>query len=97
WHGAKLGKPDWTGESRALGMHLLGPGGDKPIYLFANAHWEARAFELPRLAPGRSWRRFADTSLLPGEDAVEPGEEPSLPPGRTCVAGPRSTVVLVGR
>jgi len=97
WHGAKLGKPDWTGESRTIGMHLLGPGGDEPLYLFANAHWEATAFDLPRLPPGRSWRRFVDTSLAPGEDALEPGEEAPLPPGRSYVAGPRSTVVLVGR
>ena len=74
-----------------------GAGGDEPIYLIANAHWEATAFELPRLPPGRSWRRFVDTSLAPGEDALEPGEEAPLPPGRTYVAGPRSTVVLVGR
>ena len=78
-------------------MHLLGPGGDEPVYLFANAHWEARTFDLPRLGPGKSWRRFVDTSLPPGEDALEPGEEAPLPPGRTGVAGPRSCVVLVGR
>ena len=97
WHGVKLGKPDWTGDSRTLGMHLLAAGGDETIYLLVNAHWEPRAFELPRLAPGKSWRRFVDTSLSPGEDAVEPGEEAPVPQGRTYAAGPRSTVVLVGR
>ena len=96
WHGTKLGKPDWTGDSRALGMHLLSAGGDEPIYLITNAHWEAGAFDLPRLPAGVVWRRFVDTSLPPGQDALEPGTETPIPPGRYA-AGPRSVVVLVGR
>ena len=58
-----------------------GAGGDEPIYLIANAHWEAKAFELPKLAAGMSWRRFLDTSLPPGEDALEPGAEVAGPAG----------------
>ena len=96
WHGTRLGKPDWTGESRVLAMHLLPTAGDEPIYLVANAHWEAKAFELPRLPAGKSWRRFLDTSLPPGDDALEPGAEAPVAAGRYAV-GPRSVVVLVGR
>ena len=96
WHGTRLGKPDWTGESRVLGMHLLAAGGDEGIYLIANAHWEAKAFELPKPAAGKAWRRFLDTSLPPGEDALPPGAEVPIPTGRYA-AGPRSVVVLVGR
>jgi isoamylase len=97
WHGVRLGEPDWTGESRTLGMHLLGSNGDDPIFLFVNAHWERNPFELPRPGPGRRWRRFVDTTLAPPEDAAEPGAEAGLPSGRTYVAGPRSVVVLVAR
>jgi glycogen operon protein len=97
WHGAKLGQPDWDRESRSLGMHLLAANGDEPIYLFANAHWEARTFDLPRLAAGKTWRRFVDTSRDAGEDALEPGGEAPLASPRSGVAGPRSVVVLVGR
>ena len=96
WHGTKLGKPDWTGESRSLGVHLLAAGGDDALYIVANAHWEARVFELPQLPPGKSWRRFLDTSLPPGEDALPPGSEAPIAAGRYG-AGPRSVVVLVGR
>ena len=96
WHGTKIGKPDWTGESRTLGMHLLGAEGDEPIYLITNAHWEAKAFELPKLPAGIVWRRFLDTSLPPREDALEPGAEAPVAAGRYSV-GPRSVVVLVGR
>ena len=56
-------------------MHLTGADGDEPIYLFANAHWEPRTFDLPRLPAGKTWRRFVDTSRGPGEDALEPGSE----------------------
>jgi glycogen operon protein len=97
WHGAKLGKPDWDGPSRVLGMHLTGADGDEPIYIFVNAHWEPRTFDLPRLPAGKTWRRFVDTSRPTGEDAVEPGQEVPLPAGRSSVAAPRSVVVLVGR
>jgi len=98
WHGTRLGRPDWDGDARVLGMHLLGTNGDDPIYLMANAHWEEHRFELPALSPGRSWRRFVDTSLPPGEDAAPPGEETPLPRAtRTYAVGPRSVVVLVGR
>jgi glycogen operon protein len=96
WHGTWLGKPDWSGESRVLAMQLLPDSGDDALYLAANAHWEAKSFELPRLAAGKSWRRFVDTSLAPGEDALEPGSEAPVIAARYA-AGPRSVVVLVGR
>ncbi len=97
WHGTRLGRPDWTGETRALAMHLLEAAGDEAIYLAVNAHWEAKSFELPRLSPGKSWRRFLDTSLPPGDDAVEPGAEPPVASPRSQAVGSRSVVVLVGR
>lgn len=96
WHGVKLGKPDWEEESRELGMHLASSG-DDDVYVFANAHWEPRRFELPRLKAPRRWRLFVDTSREPGADAAEPGSEAALPSSRAYVAGPRSVVVLVGR
>jgi glycogen operon protein len=77
-------------------MHLLAADGDEAIYLIANAHWEARTFELPKPLPGTAWRRFVDTSLPPGDDAREPGAEVSVAGGRYD-AFPRSVVVLVGR
>jgi glycogen operon protein len=97
WHGTSLNQPDWKEESRELGMYLDGAGGDDPLYLFANAHWEPRRFELPVLKGALRWRRFVDTSLDPGSDAADPGSEPPLPSARGYVAGPRSVVVLVGR
>jgi isoamylase len=97
WHGTKREKPDWSPESRILAMQLRGGRKDDDIYLIANAHWEAHEFDLPRIAPGKSWRRFLDTSLEPPHEIEEPGQEPVLVRRSSYVAGPRSTVVLVGR
>ena len=69
WHGTKLGKPDWTGESRALGMHLLGAGGDDPIYLID---------ERPL---GGEGLRAAEAPRGDGLAAL-PGHEPSARRGR---------------
>lgn len=97
WHGTGLGRPDWGPEARTLAMELRPTGGDDAILLIANAHWEPRRFALPPLGPGKGWRRFVDTSLAPGEDALEPGDEAPLGSPKTYSAGPRSIVVLVGR
>ena len=97
WHGAKPGKPDWTPESRSLAMQILPAPNDETICVIAHAHWEPKAFELPRLPPGKSWRRFLDTSLPPGDDALEPGAEVPVTSDRSYAVGPRSVVVLVGR
>jgi glycogen operon protein len=97
WHGTKLAKPDWGPESRTLAMHILATPLDEAIYLAANAHWEQQRFELPRLPPGKAWRRFVDTSLPPGDDALEPGSEAAVAAERGYTLGPRSVVVLVGR
>jgi pullulanase/glycogen debranching enzyme len=78
-------------------MQILPAPGDETIYLAANAHWEPLVFELPKLPPGKSWRRFVDTSLPAGDDALEPGAEAALASARGYAAGPRSVVVLVGR
>jgi glycogen operon protein len=75
WHGARPGKPDWTAESRSVVMQILAAPNDETILVIAHAHWDPKAFELPKLPAGKSWRRFVDTSLPPGDDALEPGAE----------------------
>jgi glycogen operon protein len=97
WHGAKPGKPDWTPESRSLAMQILPAPNDETLLVIAHAHWEPKAFELPKLPAGKSWRRFLDTSLPPGDDALEPGAEAPVGSERSYAVGPRSVVVLVGR
>ena len=97
WHGTRLAKPDWSAEARTLAMQILPTQQDEAIYVAVNAHWEAKPFELPKAPAGRTWRRFLDTSLAPGEDALEPGSEAPVASEKSYALGPRSVVVLVGR
>jgi glycogen operon protein len=96
WHGVRLDQPDWSGSSRTLAYTLTGAGDDVPIHIIINAHTAALVFELPRPAPGRSWRRAVDTSLPSPEDLAPVGEEPTWSSDGYEVAA-RSVVVLVER
>jgi glycogen operon protein len=100
WHGVKLYQADWSWESRSLAMHLYTrpgqPRSQEHIYLISNAHWAAHEFELPAAA-GWQWVRVVDTSLESPDDIAEPGAEQPLADPRRYMAGPRSTVVLLGR
>ena len=100
WHGVKLYQPDWGWDSHTLAMHVYTrPGEERApehIYLISNAHWEPHEFELP-VARDWQWVRVVDTGLESPEDIAEPGAEPPLADARWYTAGPRSTVVLLGR
>ena len=98
WHGAELGKPDWSWESRSLALHLHGIEGGQTdnIYFIAHAHWEEETFALPHL-PGRRWWRVVDTTQAPPHDIAEPGAEDVLVDQKRYAVGPRSVVVLVGK
>ena len=97
WHGVRLHQPDWSWQSRALAVQFSGGAGGGDIFLIANAYWEPLTFELPALLGGRQWRRKLDTSRPSPEDIVESGQEPALRDQKSCAAGPRSVVALVGR
>ncbi len=97
WHGTKRNQPDWSWESRSIGMHIIGmgeTGETEHIHLIVNAYWEGVRFELPELA-GWEWRRFADTSLAAPNDIVDPGLDLPLAVQSDYLAGPRSVVILV--
>jgi isoamylase len=99
WHGVRLGKADWSRESRSLAMHLSQRHHGAPpedIYLIANSYWESLTFELPALL-GRQWYRFLDTTREPPLEIMEEGLEVLLEDQRVCEVGPRSVVVLVGQ
>lgn len=97
WHGTRLGQPDWSGESRSLAMHLSGStpqGRAKDMFLIANAHWEPKEFELPRLE-SRHWLRFVDTNYQ-GDEAITELDK-MRPLNEQCVyhVGSRSIAVLM--
>jgi glycogen operon protein len=99
WHGSRLDHPDWSWDSRSLGMYLYGYGSEgcrDDIYIIANADPMGVDYDLPPLEDGR-WHRFVDTALDDDQAAIEPGREPVLPDQRRYPVQGRSVVVLVGR
>ena len=70
---------------------------DDFIYVAMNMYWEALPCELPRLPDGMRWHVFANTGVASPDDIRQPGTEPELPNGDSCLLGGRSVVILVGR
>ncbi len=103
WHGQKAWNADWSAESRRIAFLLCGrhaKGGtvdDNAIYVAMNMHWEAAAFELPRLPHGAIWHVFANTDAKPSQDIWQPGKEVKLADQSGFLVGPRSVVILVGK
>lgn len=95
WHGFKRYQPDWSEESRSLGMQLIGGDHDNDIYLIVNAHWEDHEFELPVPSRGKSWKLFVDTYQMPPYDIYEKGKEPLLYGLWKIRVKSRSMVVLI--
>ena len=103
WHGVRAWQPDWSWDSRLLGMLRCGrhaKGGTQPdahIYLAINAHWEAHDLELPVLPNGCQWRVFADTGASSPDDVHPVGREPRLPDQEHYRLAAHSTLILLGR
>ncbi len=103
FHGRRAWAPDWSPESRQLGVLFCGaaPPEDEQtrdmIYVIMNAHWETAAFELPRLSRGVAWHVAVNTSMPPPEDSYPPGGEALLDDQAEMIVGARSVAILVGR
>jgi glycogen operon protein len=92
WSGLTPGQPDWSPESRALAMHLLGQGGEPDLLVLVNTGSTSADFELPP-QEGR-WLRCVDTALASPDDLIERGVE-LLTAGRYTVAA-HATAILIG-
>lgn len=97
WHGTSPFEPDWSRESRSLGMMLSGAPTDSDIFIIANAHWERRWFELPACTVDGSWHRVIDTSLPYLEEILPTGHETPLIDPLSYSVAPRSLVVLISK
>ncbi len=95
WHGQKRYKPDWTGETRCLGMHLMGGDQDNDLYLIVNANWQDHHFELPVPPKNKSWRMFIDTYQNSPYDIYEKSKKPNLHGLWNIIVKQRSIVVLI--
>jgi glycogen operon protein len=95
WHGARVGEPDWTGQSRALAFHLHGGHGGPDFFVIFNSHWEWQKFHLPPHGGQWRWRRLVDTNLPVPDDIVEEREAVWLQPADHYIVAPRSAVILM--
>jgi glycogen operon protein len=94
WHGVKLGRPDWSWNSRSLALGVQGRRG--LFHLIMNAYWEALEFELPSRPDGalHGWQRMIDTCLDPPDD-ISVRDDAHVHYGSTYTAQPRSVVLLL--
>jgi isoamylase len=78
WHGVRLHQPDWGDRSFSVALDGELRGEGLVFRLILNAYWEPLAFELPRLAQGRTWRRWIDTGLESPRDIVPWEQAPRI-------------------
>ncbi|MBI2895467.1 MAG: glycogen debranching protein GlgX [Deltaproteobacteria bacterium] len=103
WYGPDLAPPDWGNpDLRTLAYRLDGgeeesSAGKYHLFLILNADPLLRSVRVPAPPDPMRWRRIVDTSLPPGEDFLDPGDEILLDPAEHYLANPRSTVVLLAR
>ncbi len=97
YHGQQPWQPDWTHESRRLGLLFCGAKARRLVYIIMNAHWLPARFQLPKLPRGARWHTAVNTALAPPDDSYAPGDEPPLLDQSTQQIGARSVVVLLGR
>jgi len=102
WYGTDLGRPAWDDpELRTLCYQLDGSEepsdlGEYRLFVILNADHREQVVKLPPLPEQRTWRRILDTSLEPGKEWCDAGEEVAVEPGNQYAAQPRSVVVLIG-
>jgi glycogen operon protein len=99
WHGVKRIQPDWSHESRTLGMQLTqlhDDGSREDFHLIANAFTDDLDFELPQIGE-REWFRLADTAEASPLDIVEEGQESPLFSQESYRVQARSVALFVAK
>jgi isoamylase len=100
WFGSDLRAPTWEDPVlRTLCYRLDGSEepstqGEYLLFFILNSDHNLRPVRLPEPHGGLRWFRVVDTSLEPGEDFLDTGQEVLLDPQDQYLANPRSTVVL---
>lgn len=103
FHGTQAWNADWSESSRVLAIMLDGGHAkngyatDDTVYFAINMHWEALPFELPHLPDGKSWYVSVNTDMPSPYDFHELNNEPVLENQYSCILGPRSVVILLGK
>ncbi len=103
WYGDDLQAPRWGDpDLRTLSFLLDGSEettdlGDYLLFIIFNADRRMHRVAIPSAGAGARWHRVLDTSLPPGMDFAEAGQEVPLDPSDYYLVNPASSVVLVAR
>jgi glycogen operon protein len=103
WFAPDLGQPAWSNANARTLCYQLdateeGAASEaERLYFILNGDFQSQWVQLPPLAPSRAWYRAIDTSLRPGEDFMDAGQEIKLDPPDHYVVNARTTVVLLAR
>ncbi|MCF8369988.1 MAG: glycogen debranching protein GlgX [Bacteroidales bacterium] len=103
FHGTQAWNADWSESSRVLAYMLDGVHAkngfttDDTVYVAINMHWEALPFELPHLPEGKSWHVSVNTDMPSPYDFHQHTKEPVMEDQYSCILGPRSVVILLGK
>ena len=102
WYGLDLDEPRWGDpELRTIAYLLDGcestVADDYLLFVVLNASWQPVTVRIPSPGRARRWHRVIDTSLGAGRDFVVGGDPEELDPADHCLAGPRSSIVLLAR
>ncbi|MBT3383679.1 MAG: glycogen debranching protein GlgX [Prolixibacteraceae bacterium] len=103
FHGVHAWNADWSKSSRVLAIMLDGGHAkngyttDDTIYVAINMHWEALPFEIPQLPENKNWHVSVNTDMPPPHDFHQINKEAVLENQSSCILGPRSVVILVGK
>lgn len=103
FHGTQAWNADWSSSSRVLAIMLdgghakNGHAKDDTVYIAINMHWEALPFELPQLPEDKSWYISVNTDMPSPYDFHELNNEPVMENQYSCILGPRSVVILLGK
>jgi isoamylase len=93
WHGVKLDRPDWGGDSRSVAFTI--ETAQKWYHLIFNAYWDTIEFELPSVPDGfESWQCIIDTDKPSPHDI---GEGTPLLDETSYTMQGRSTVVITAK
>ena len=99
WHGLKVGQPDWSEDSKWLGLlySTFPKTGDPDFYLMFNADASAKRFELPKPRNGFRWHLILNTYNQPPKDIFEEEKAPLLKNQAAFELQSYSSAVLIGK
>jgi isoamylase len=80
WHGVKLYRPDWSGNSHSIAFTVQSLSGEMAMHFMINSFKEPLEFEVPEYINHSKcyWNKWVDTSLESPEDITDMEKAPSL-------------------